>query len=209
MGKLKINKSDEDYELDNRILQRKKIRQHNKELRKKRKIKLLKLGTLFFITDLLEESQDTMLGFLTEFELKDEYLKEGEKFLKEKPQKEYPDYYEDKRILFYKMIRKSALLEKLNIHNNNPSTILGYLLKYKGLEKDKLEKYSLVGNKMFKVKLKKVVPDKEKVELLRFCMKNGIDLNKLLKEKYTGISIHNITYEIVGSIKEELKGRVL
>lgn len=73
------------------------------------------------------------------------------------------------------MIRKSALLKKLNIHNNNPNIILGYLLKYKGLEKEQLEKYNLAGKELFKVNPRKRASDEEKIELLRLCMKNGID----------------------------------
>lgn len=102
------------------------------------------------------------------------------------------------------MIRKSALLEKLNIHNNNPNIILGYLLKYKGLEKEKLEKYNLAGKELFKVNPRKRASDEEKIELLRLCMKNEIDLNKLLRKKYDEISIHDITFGILSSIKKDL-----
>lgn len=196
MGTFKI-----DDELLKRQKKRQRLRKLKKEQRKIRKNKLIKLGTLFLVTELLEESQDTMLGFLKDFQPKDEYLEEGEKFLKNRESISYPKYYDDKRKLFYKMIRKSALLEKLNIHNDNPNTILGYLLKYKGLEKEQLEKYNLVGKKLFKVNPGKRASDEEKIELLRLCIKKGIDLNKLLREKYNGVSIHDITFEMVNRLK--------
>ena len=196
MGTFKI-----DDELLKRQKKRQRLRKLKKEQRKIRKNKLIKLGTLFLVTELLEESQDTMLGFLKDFQPKDEYLEEGEKFLKNRESISYPEYYDDKRKLFYKMIRKSALLEKLNIHNDNPNTILGYLLKYKGLEKEQLEKYNLAGKKLFKVNPGKRASDEEKIELLRLCIKKGIDLNKLLREKYNGVSIHDITFEMVNRLK--------
>lgn len=202
MGKLKIDNTN--TRETNRVLRRKKYNKYQKEKRRIRKNKLIKLGTLFLITELLEESQDTMLGFLNNFEPKDEYLEEGEKFLKTRERINYPEYYDDKRILFYKMIRKSALLEKLNIHNNNPNIILGYLLKYKRLEKEQLEKYNLAGKELFKVNPGKRASDEEKIELLRLCIKKGIDLNKILREKYDGLSIHNITFEIISRIKKGL-----
>lgn len=202
MGKLKIDNTN--TRETNRVLRRKKYNKYQKEKRRIRKNKLIKLGTLFLITELLEESQDTMLGFLNNFEPKDEYLEEGERFLKARERINYPEYYDDKRILFYKMIRKSALLEKLNIHNNNPNIILGYLLKYKRLEKEQLEKYNLAGKELFKVNPGKRASDEEKIELLRLCIKKGIDLNKILREKYDGLSIHNITFEIISRIKKGL-----
>lgn len=196
------------FEIDDELLKRQKKRQRlrklKKEQRKIRKNKLIKLGTLFLVSELLEESQDTMLGFLKDFQPKDEYLEEGEKFLKNRESISYPEYYDDKRKLFYKMIRKSALLEKLNIHNDNPNTILGYLLKYKGLEKEQLEKYNLAGKELFKVNPGKRASDEEKIELLRLCIKKGIDLNKLLREKYNGVSIHDITFEMVNRLKKNL-----
>lgn len=202
MGKLKIDNTN--TRETNRVLRRKKYNKYQKEKRRIRKNKLIKLGTLFLITELLEESQDTMLGFLNNFEPKDEYLEEGERFLKARERINYPEYYDDKRILFYKMIRKSALLEKLNIHNNNPNIILGYLLKYKRLEKEQLEKYNLAGKELFKFNPEKRISDEEKIELLRLCIKKGIDLNKILREKYDGLSIHNITFEIISRIKKDL-----
>lgn len=196
------------FEIDDELLKKQKKRQRlrklKKEQRKIRKNKLIKLGTLFLVAELLEESQDTMLGFLKDFQPKDEYLEEGEKFLKNRESISYPEYYDDKRKMFYKMIRKSALLEKLNIHNDNPNTILGYLLKYKGLEKEQLEKYNLAGKELFKVNLGKRASDEEKIELLRLCIKKGIDLNKLLREKYNGVSIHDITFEMINRIKKDL-----
>ena len=74
------------FEIDDELLKRQRKRQRlrklKKEQRKIRKNKLIKLGTLFLVAELLEESQDTMLGFLQDFQPKDEYLEEGEKFLK-------------------------------------------------------------------------------------------------------------------------------
>jgi len=168
MGKLKIDNTN--TKETNRVLRRKKYNKYQKEKRRIRKNKLIKLGTLFLITELLEESQDTMLGFLNNFEPKDEYLEEGERFLKTRERINYPEYYDDKRILFYKMIRKSALLEKLNLHNLNPKNILGYLLKYKNLNRKEIESYNIIGRMMFNKTNNRPISDKEKIILLKICI---------------------------------------
>lgn len=203
MGKLKIDNTN--TKETNRVLRRKKYNKYQKEKRRIRKNKLIKLGTLFLITELLEESQDTMLGFLNNFEPKDEYLEEGERFLKTRERINYPEYYDDKRILFYKMIRKSALLEKLNLHNLNPKNILGYLLKYKNLNRKEIESYNIIGRMMFNKTNNRPISDKEKIILLKICITKKIDFNKFLKEKYNSISIHNITFKLFFEIKKELE----
>lgn len=203
MGKLNVNNMS--TKETNRVLRRKKYNKYQKEKRRIRKNKLIKLGTLFLVTELLEESQDTMLGFLKDFESKDEYYEQGNNFLKSRNSITYPDYYEDKRILFYKMIRKSALLEKLKIHNLNPKNILGYLLKYKSLNRKEIEKYNLIGKMLFNKTNNKLISDKEKIILLKICINKNIDLNKFLKEKYNSIKIHDITYKTYFEIKKELE----
>ncbi|WP_349764081.1 hypothetical protein [Fusobacterium sp. SYSU M8D902] len=175
-------------------------KKYQQEKRKIRKKKLIQLGTLFAICNLLEEKQETILGFLQDYQNKEEYTKLGEQILKNKPVYSLPDDFLERKKYFYKIIRKSALLEKLKLHLENPNTILGYLSKYKFLTKDNIDSYTLTGQQIFK---KNYLTDLEKIEVLRLFMNNNLDFRKYLKEKYN-TNIENLNYIIYLQIKKEL-----
>lgn len=188
MGKLNI--------IRNKIKRKKKdiinlkadIRKEKKENRIKRKEKLINLGTLFLILNLLEEEQNTMLGFLFKYKKlnlfeKEKFIEIGENILLNNSNKNYSKNLEKRKIMFYKMIKKSALLEKLKIHLDNPKMILGYLNTYKDkTEKDK-EEYNQIGINIFN-KINKIITDEQKLEILRISISNKINITKLLEEKY-------------------------
>ena len=181
---------------------RKQQKRENNRKRKERKIKLIKLGTLFRILNLLDEKQEVMLGFLekylkltiTEKEklrvIGDKILSENK--LNENKLKSYDDDLNDRKKMFYLMIRKAALLEKLNIHLEDPRIILGFLNKYKDLTKEEKLKLEERGKKLFTPSEKKIfgtteneeATDKQKVEVLVYLQNKKIDSTKFLKERY-------------------------
>ena len=183
---------------------RKKQKRENAEKRKERKIKLIKLGTLFRILNLLDEKQEVMLGFL-EIYLKLTVLEKeklrvvGDKILSENKLKSYDDDLNDRKKMFYLMIRKAALLEKLNIHLEDPRIILGFINKYKDLTKDEKLKLEERGKELFTPSEKKTLgtteneeaTDKQKVEVLVYLQNKKIDSTKFLKERYN-TSIHGL-----------------
>ena len=183
---------------------RKKQKRENAKKRKERKIKLIKLGTLFRILDLLDEKQEIMLGFLERYLKLTMVEKEklrviGDKILSENKLKSYDDDLNDRKKMFYLMIRKAALLEKLNIHLEDPRIILGFLNKYKDLTKDEKLKLEERGKELFTPSEKKTLgtteneeaTDKQKVEVLVYLQNKKIDSTKFLKERYN-TSIHGI-----------------
>lgn len=110
--------------------------------RQERKIHLIQLGTLFNIMDLLDESQEVMLGFLEKYkklsyQQKQEYFLIGEKILSEREAKTYDDDLDERKKMFFLMIRKAALLEKLKIHLEDSKIILGYLNTFSQLSSEK------------------------------------------------------------------------
>lgn len=188
---------------------RKQQKRENNRKRKERKIKLIKLGTLFRILNLLDEKQEVMLGFLekylkltiTEKEklrvIGDKILSENK--LNENKLKSYDDDLNDRKKMFYLMIRKAALLEKLNIHLEDPRIILGFLNKYKDLTKEEKLKLEERGKKLFTPSEKKTLgtteneeaTNKQKVEVLVYLQNKKIDSTKFLKERYN-TSIHGL-----------------
>ena len=183
---------------------RKKQKRENVKKRKERKIKLIKLGTLFRILDLLDEKQEIMLGFLERYLKLTMVEKEklrviGDKILSENKLKSYDDDLNDRKKMFYLMIRKAALLEKLNIHLEDPRIILGFLNKYKDLTKDEKLKLEERGKELFTPSEKKTLgtteneeaTDKQKVEVLVYLQNKKIDSTKFLKERYN-TSIHGL-----------------
>ena len=183
---------------------RKKQKRENAKKRKERKIKLIKLGTLFRILDLLDEKQEIMLGFLERYLKLTMVEKEklrivGDKILNENKLKRYDDDLNDRKKMFYLMIRKAALLEKLNIHLEDPRIILGFLNKYKDLIKEEKLKLEKRGKELFAPSEKKTLgtteneeaTDKQKVEVLVYLQNKKIDSTKFLKERYN-TSIHGI-----------------
>lgn len=198
---------------------RKKQKRENAKKRKERKIKLIKLGTLFRILDLLDEKQEIMLGFLERYLKLTMVEKEklrviGDKILSENKLKSYDDDLNDRKKMFYLMIRKAALLEKLNIHLEDPRIILGFLNKYKDLTKDEKLKLEERGKELFTPSEKKTLgtteneeaTDKQKVEVLIYLQNKKIDSTKFLKERYN-TSIHGLkriqAEEIIKSLNKK------
>nr|WP_317280485.1 hypothetical protein [uncultured Fusobacterium sp.] len=183
---------------------RKQQKRENNRKRKERKIKLIKLGTLFRILNLLDEKQEVMLGFLEKYlkltiTEKEKLRVIGDKILSENKLKSYDDDLNDRKKMFYLMIRKAALLEKLNIHLEDPRIILGFLNKYKDLTKDEKLKLEERGKELFTPSEKKTLgtteneeaTDKQKVEVLVYLQNKKIDSTKFLKERYN-TSIHGL-----------------
>lgn len=183
---------------------RKQQKKENNRKRKERKIKLIKLGTLFRILNLLDEKQEVMLGFLEIYlkltvPEKEKLRVVGDKILSENKLKSYDDDLNDRKKMFYLMIRKAALLEKLNIHLEDPRIILGFLNKYKDLIKEEKLKLEERGKELFTPSEKKTLgtteneeaTDKQKVEVLVYLQNKKIDSTKFLKERYN-ISIHGL-----------------
>ena len=183
---------------------RKQQKRENNRKRKERKIKLIKLGTLFRILNLLDEKQEVMLGFLERYlkltiPEKEKLRVVGDKILSENKLKNYDDDLNNRKKMFYLMIRKAALLEKLNIHLEDPRIILGFLNKYKDLTKDEKLKLEERGKELFTPSEKKTLgtteneeaTDKQKVEVLIYLKNKKIDSTKFLKERYN-TSIHGL-----------------
>lgn len=183
---------------------RKQQKKENNRKRKERKIKLIKLGTLFRILNLLDEKQEVMLGFLEKYlkltiTEKEKLRVIGDKILNENKLKSYDDDLNDRKKMFYLMIRKAALLEKLNIHLEDPRIILGFLNKYKDLTKEEKRKLEERGKKLFTPSEKKTLgtteneeaTNKQKVEVLVYLQNKKIDSTKFLKERYN-TSIHGL-----------------
>ena len=183
---------------------RKQQKRENNRKRKERKIKLIKLGTLFCILNLLDEKQEVMLGFLEKYlkltiTEKEKLRVIGDKILSENKLKSYDDDLNDRKKMFYLMIRKAALLEKLNIHLEEPRIILGFLDKYKDLTKEEKLKLEERGKELFTPSEKKTLgtteneeaTDKQKVEVLVYLQNKKIDSTKFLKERYN-TSIHGL-----------------
>ena len=183
---------------------RKQQKRENNRKRKERKIKLIKLGTLFRILNLLDEKQEIMLGFLERYlkltvPEKEKLRVIGDKILSENKLKSYDDDLNDRKKMFYLMIRKAALLEKLNIHLEDPRIILGFLNKYKDLTKEEKLKLEERGKELFAPSEKKTLgtteneeaTDKQKVEVLVYLQNKKIDSTKFLKERYN-TSIHGL-----------------
>lgn len=183
---------------------RKQQKRENNRKRKERKIKLIKLGTLFCILNLLDEKQEVMLGFLEKYlkltiTEKEKLRVIGDKILSENKLKSYDDDLNDRKKMFYLMIRKAALLEKLNIHLEDPRIILGFLNKYKDLTKEEKLKLEERGKELFTPSEKKTLgtteneeaTNKQKVEVLVYLQNKKIDSTKFLKERYN-TSIHGL-----------------
>ena len=194
------------YNLDEKIAKKQKNlralkKKYSLKKRQQRKIKLIKLGTLFSITDLLEESQEKMVAYLEKYLLLDdtkkkELLQIGSELLAEENESFYEKYSEfsRKKILFL-MIRKAALLEKLKIQMEDPKIILGYLSYFKFLseiEKEELEKrgYELF-TKNNNQNIESIISDEEKLKLLKLSIQHNINITKILKEEYN-CTIHSL-----------------
>lgn len=194
------------YNFDEKIAQKKKSiralkRKYALKKRQERKIKLIKLGTLFSIANLLEESQEKMVAYLEKYlllgsEEKKKFGEEGSKLLKKETEsftEKYPQFSRKK--IFFLMIRKAALLEKLKLQMEDPKIILGYISHYNSLsdtEKETLEKR---GHELLlkhnKIDEDAVISDTEKLELLKLSIQHNINITKILKEQFN-VSIHTL-----------------
>ena len=194
------------YNLDEKIAKKQKSlralkKQYSLKKRQQRKIKLIKVGTLFSIANLLEESQEKMVAYLEKYLLLDnnkkkELLQVGSELLAEENESFYEKYskFSRKKILFF-MIRKAALLEKLKIQMEDPKVILGYLSQFKFLsdiEKEKLEKRGCeLFTKNNNQNIENIISDEEKLRLLKLSIQHNIDITKILKEEYN-CTIHSL-----------------
>lgn len=194
------------YNLDEKIYQKQKSlralkKKYSLKKRQQRKIKLIKVGTLFSIADLLEESQEKIVAYLEKYLLLDdskkkEFFQVGSELLAKENESFYEKHpeFSRKKILFL-MIRKAALLEKLKIQMEDPKIILGYLSHYKLLseiEKKELEKR---GYELFikdnNQNRESTISDEEKLKLLKLSIQNNIDITRVLKEEYN-CTIHSL-----------------
>ncbi len=194
------------YNLDEKIAKKQKSlrslkKKYSLKKRQQRKIKLIKLGTLFSIADLLEESPEKMVAYLEKYLLLDDNKKKelvqiGSELLAEENESFYEKYSEfsRKKILFL-MIRKAALLEKLKIQMEDPKIILGYLSHYKFLSRIEKEELKKRGYELFTKDNNKnresIISDEEKLKLLKLSILHNIDLTKILKEEYN-CTIHSL-----------------
>lgn len=194
------------YNLDEKIYKKQKSlralkKKYSLKKRQQRKIKLIKVGTLFSIADLLEESQEKIVAYLEKYLLLDdskkkEFFQVGSELLAKEKESFYEKHpeFSRKKILFL-MIRKAALLEKLKIQMEDPKIILGYLSHYKFLseiEKKELEKR---GYELFikdnNQNRESTISDEEKLKLLKLSIQNNIDITRVLKEEYN-CTIHSL-----------------
>ena len=210
MGKLDLLNA----KIRKKKLEIKRLQRSSTEKRKTRKIKLIKLGTLFNVADLLDEPQETMIAFLEQYKKlsvkeKEEYNLKGQEILFNMPKESYTPNDPNKKNMFYRMIRKSALLEKLKIHLENPNILIGYISTYKTLTEKQKEDYFIEGEKLFRNSYKKlekeIISDTEKLELLKLSFEVKIDLTNFLKINFK-TDIHNITKDKINEIKEKILG---
>ena len=182
--------------------------------RQERKIHLIQLGTLFNIMDLLNESQEVMLGFLEKYkdlsyQEKQEYFLIGERILSERDTENYDNDFNERKKMFFLMIRKAALLEKLKIHSENPKIILGYLNTFSQLTLEEKKFLEENGKAIFLNKKVKdtIISDEDKMKLLRESIINNINITKLLKDEFN-TTIHNIRKSQLVLIQEKIKNRI-
>ena len=108
--------------------------------RKKRAKKLIKLGTLFEIENLVKEDKNLLLGYLMEFQLISEIEKErlkiqGNRQIEESRLEKIESLeilegrsYLEKKKRLHELITVGALFEKVKIHKEDPRILLGYLI---------------------------------------------------------------------------------
>lgn len=182
--------------------------------RQERKIHLIQLGTLFNIMDLLDESQEVILGFLEKYkklsyQQKQEYFLIGEKILSERKAKTYDNDLDERKKMFFLMIRKAALLEKLKIHLEDSKIILGYLNTFSQLSLEEKKSLEERGKELFINKPIKdpIISDEEKMKLLKESIIKNINITKLLKDEFN-TTIHNIKKSQLVLIEEKMKSRI-
>lgn len=182
--------------------------------RQERKIHLIQLGTLFNIMELLDESQEVMLGFLEKYkklsyQQKQEYFLIGEKILSEREAKTYDDDLDERKKMFFLMIRKAALLEKLKIHLEDSKIILGYLNTFSQLSSEEKKSLEERGKEIFTDKPVRdtIISDEEKMKILKESIIKNINITKLLKDEFN-TTIHNIKRSQLALIEEKIRSRI-
>ena len=182
--------------------------------RQERKLHLIQLGTLFNIMDLLDESQEVILGFLEKYkeisyQEKQEYFLIGEKILSEREAKTYDNDLDERKKMFFLMIRKAALLEKLKIHLEDSKIILGYLNTFSQLSSEEKKSLEERGKEIFINKPIKdtIISDEEKMKILKESIIKNINITKLLKDEFN-TTIHNIKRSQLALIEEKMKSRI-
>ncbi|WP_177162435.1 hypothetical protein [uncultured Fusobacterium sp.] len=182
--------------------------------RQERKIHLIQLGTLFNIMELLDESQEVMLGFLEKYkklsyQQKQEYFLIGEKILSEREAKTYDDDLDERKKMFFLMIRKAALLEKLKIHLEDSKIILGYLNTFSQLSLEEKKSLEERGKEIFTDKPVRdtIISDEEKMKILKESIIKNINITKLLKDEFN-TTIHNIKRSQLALIEEKIRSRI-
>lgn len=182
--------------------------------RQERKIHLIQLGTLFNIMDLLDESQEVMLGFLEKYkklsyQQKQEYFLIGERILSEREAKTYDNDLDERKKMFFLMIRKAALLEKLKIHLEDSKIILGYLNTFLQLSSEEKKSLEKRGKEIFinKPIRDTIISDEEKMKILKESIIKNINITKLLKDEFN-TTIHNIKKSQLALIEEKMKSRI-
>lgn len=186
--------------MNDKILEKKRQiknlqRQQRRNKRKKRKIKLLKLGGLFLILNLLDETQEVILGFLKKYKNlseieKNEYKFIGKAILSQNNKKYYSEDFQERKKMFYKMIKKAALFEKIKIHKEDPTILLGFLNSYKNLSEIEKNKFFDDGKKEF-INKSNLLSNEEKLELLKLSIYQKKDLTSILKKNYQK-TIHDL-----------------
>lgn len=210
MGKFIIKEKINRKKRELKKLRKKEI----KDKRQKRKIKLIKLGTLFLITNLLDETQEKIVGYLEKFLYlsivdRNKLILTGEKILEKKEKIEYEmEDISKRKNMFFKMIRKGALVEKLKIHMEDPKILLGYISSYKNLSMEEKKALEERGKIILSAENKKldnqVISEKEKIDLLKKSFLMKIDLTKLLKENYN-LTIHEVKKNQINEIMKKIE----
>ena len=201
--------------ISNKIIKTKRqIKKLAIKKRQERKLHLIQLGTLFNIMDLLDESQEVILGFLERYkklsyQQKQEYFLIGERILSEREAKNYDNDLDERKKMFFLMIRKAALLEKLKIHLEDSKIILGYLNTFSELSSEEKKFLKERGKELFinKPIRDTIISDEEKMKILKESIIKNINITKLLKDEFN-TTIHNIKTSQLALIEEKMKSRI-
>lgn len=176
--------------------------------RKKRAKKLIKLGTLFEIENLVKEDKNLLLGYLMEFQLiseieKDKLKIQGNRQIEESRLEkiesleilEGKSYLEKKKRL-HELITVGALFEKVKIHKEDPRILLGYLIQLKNVSAEKRNELKQLGKKEFeKTQKARIAPTKEEIlDLFKLYMINSKDLMQEIWEKYQTRNLNSLTF---------------
>ncbi|MGL5582588.1 MAG: conjugal transfer protein TraD [Cetobacterium sp.] len=176
--------------------------------RKKRAKKLIKLGTLFEIENLVKEDKNLLLGYLIEFQLISEIEKEklkiqGNRQIEESRLEKIESLeilegrsYLEKKKRLHELITVGALFEKVKIHKEDPRILLGYLIQLKTISLEKRNRLKQLGKKEFeKTQKARTTPTKEEIlDLFKLYMINSKDLMQEIWKKYQTRNLNSLTF---------------